>query len=215
MDTLKDKQWLETLHESGAAPWQVWVPEPGLQAAADPAGRHRLMLPLALGRSERRSAPDARDRRSSGRHRDRLRRDDPQAHRGGCAFGRSAGWCSAARASAPRRRGRAPRRCWPGWGEKRARSSATFATASFPTTGARSRSSSRRSRRSSRRTWCFTHQRTDLHQDHRVTCELTWNTFRDHLDPRVRGAQVRRRHGRAERLRAARARISAAARSIT
>jgi LmbE family N-acetylglucosaminyl deacetylase len=25
------------------------------------------------------------------------------------------------------------------------------------------------------------HQRSDLHQDHRVTCELTWNTFRDHL----------------------------------
>jgi LmbE family N-acetylglucosaminyl deacetylase len=27
----------------------------------------------------------------------------------------------------------------------------------------------------------FTHQRGDLHQDHRMTCELTWNTFRDHL----------------------------------
>ena len=27
----------------------------------------------------------------------------------------------------------------------------------------------------------FTHQRDDLHQDHRVSCELTWNTFRDHL----------------------------------
>ena len=27
----------------------------------------------------------------------------------------------------------------------------------------------------------FTHQRRDLHQDHRVACELTWNTFRDHL----------------------------------
>jgi LmbE family N-acetylglucosaminyl deacetylase len=27
----------------------------------------------------------------------------------------------------------------------------------------------------------FTHQRADLHQDHRVCCELTWNTFRDHL----------------------------------
>jgi len=27
----------------------------------------------------------------------------------------------------------------------------------------------------------FSHQRSDLHQDHRVTCELTWNTFRDHL----------------------------------
>jgi LmbE family N-acetylglucosaminyl deacetylase len=27
----------------------------------------------------------------------------------------------------------------------------------------------------------LTHQRRDLHQDHRLTCELTWNTFRDHL----------------------------------
>ena len=27
----------------------------------------------------------------------------------------------------------------------------------------------------------FTHQRADLHQDHRLAAELTWNTFRDHL----------------------------------
>jgi len=27
----------------------------------------------------------------------------------------------------------------------------------------------------------FTHQRDDLHQDHRLCSELTWNTFRDHL----------------------------------
>lgn len=27
----------------------------------------------------------------------------------------------------------------------------------------------------------FTHTRFDLHQDHRLACELTWNTFRDHL----------------------------------
>ena len=27
----------------------------------------------------------------------------------------------------------------------------------------------------------FTHTRDDLHQDHRVLCELTWNTFRSHL----------------------------------
>ena len=27
----------------------------------------------------------------------------------------------------------------------------------------------------------FTHERNDLHQDHRVASELTWNTFRDHL----------------------------------
>jgi glucose-1-phosphate cytidylyltransferase len=27
MDTLKDQQWLETLHEDGSAPWQVWDPD--------------------------------------------------------------------------------------------------------------------------------------------------------------------------------------------
>lgn len=27
----------------------------------------------------------------------------------------------------------------------------------------------------------FTHYRDDLHQDHRKICELTWNTFRNHL----------------------------------
>jgi LmbE family N-acetylglucosaminyl deacetylase len=27
----------------------------------------------------------------------------------------------------------------------------------------------------------LTHQRHDLHQDHRITCELTWNTFRNHM----------------------------------
>jgi LmbE family N-acetylglucosaminyl deacetylase len=27
----------------------------------------------------------------------------------------------------------------------------------------------------------LTHGRDDLHQDHRLVCELTWNTFRDHL----------------------------------
>jgi LmbE family N-acetylglucosaminyl deacetylase len=27
----------------------------------------------------------------------------------------------------------------------------------------------------------FTHYRHDLHQDHRLVCELTWNTWRDHL----------------------------------
>ena len=27
----------------------------------------------------------------------------------------------------------------------------------------------------------FTHTRDDLHQDHRLVCELTWNTWREHL----------------------------------
>jgi glucose-1-phosphate cytidylyltransferase len=28
MDTLKEKQWLEGLHESGQAPWQLWANDP-------------------------------------------------------------------------------------------------------------------------------------------------------------------------------------------
>ncbi len=27
----------------------------------------------------------------------------------------------------------------------------------------------------------LTHRRDDAHQDHRIVCQLTWNTFRDHL----------------------------------
>ena len=30
-------------------------------------------------------------------------------------------------------------------------------------------------------TLIFTHERDDRHQDHRIACEMTWNTFRDHL----------------------------------
>jgi glucose-1-phosphate cytidylyltransferase len=30
MDTLKEKQWLESLHESGEAPWQLWNENRGL-----------------------------------------------------------------------------------------------------------------------------------------------------------------------------------------
>jgi LmbE family N-acetylglucosaminyl deacetylase len=42
----------------------------------------------------------------------------------------------------------------------------------------------------------LTHTRDDLHQDHRLVCELTWNTFRDHLVleyevPKVDGDAIR------------------------
>ena len=45
----------------------------------------------------------------------------------------------------------------------------------------RSRSSSRSLKADFEPDLILTHQRDDLHQDHRLTCELTWNTFRDHL----------------------------------
>jgi LmbE family N-acetylglucosaminyl deacetylase len=42
----------------------------------------------------------------------------------------------------------------------------------------------------------LTHTRDDLHQDHRLVCELTWNTFRSHLVleyevPKVDGEVIR------------------------
>ncbi len=42
----------------------------------------------------------------------------------------------------------------------------------------------------------LTHTRDDLHQDHRLVCELTWNTFRNHLVleyevPKVDGEAIR------------------------
>src|SRR3954451_23976180 len=49
----------------------------------------------------------------------------------------------------------------------------------------------------------FTHQRDDLHQDHRLVAELTWNAFRA-PHPGVRDPQVRRRPRGAQRVRAAR-----------
>ena len=34
MDTLKDQQWLESLHESSIAPWELWTAEPRLEVAS-------------------------------------------------------------------------------------------------------------------------------------------------------------------------------------
>ena len=36
MDTLKEKQWLESLHESGQAPWELWATPFGVDDAAEP-----------------------------------------------------------------------------------------------------------------------------------------------------------------------------------
>ena len=47
--------------------------------------------------------------------------------------------------------------------------------------GGRQGRASRSSRREVSPDLILTHQRNDLHQDHRLACELTWNTFRDHL----------------------------------
>ncbi len=74
MDTIKDRQRLEALHESGRAPWRQVGLARGTRAEAG------LMLALSLVRRRCAAAPRARDRLPRGRHRDRLRRDAARAH---------------------------------------------------------------------------------------------------------------------------------------
>ena len=51
----------------------------------------------------------------------------------------------------------------------------------FPYVGAEIKNSFEELKRRVNPDIVFTHYRHDLHQDHRVISELTWNTFRDHL----------------------------------
>lgn len=51
----------------------------------------------------------------------------------------------------------------------------------FPYHGAEIKDYFERLKREISPTLIFTHYRNDLHQDHRLLCELTWNTFRNHL----------------------------------
>jgi LmbE family N-acetylglucosaminyl deacetylase len=51
----------------------------------------------------------------------------------------------------------------------------------FPYVGIKIKEEFERLKRRINPTLVFTHYRHDLHQDHRLLNELTWNTFRDHL----------------------------------
>ena len=51
----------------------------------------------------------------------------------------------------------------------------------FPYSGAEIKDIFERLKRDLAPDLIFTHYRHDLHQDHRLLCELTWNTWRDHL----------------------------------
>jgi LmbE family N-acetylglucosaminyl deacetylase len=51
----------------------------------------------------------------------------------------------------------------------------------FPYEGARIKEYFEQMKENVRPDIIFTHYRHDLHQDHRLISELTWNTFRDHL----------------------------------
>jgi LmbE family N-acetylglucosaminyl deacetylase len=56
-----------------------------------------------------------------------------------------------------------------------------FAESFFPYRGAEVKTYFERLKRELNPDIVFTHYRHDLHQDHRVVNELTWNTFRNHL----------------------------------
>ena len=176
MDTLKDKQWLEGLHESGEAPWQLWTPA-GRATASSPRGR--LMLPLLA----RRAGDEPLRLLAIGAH-----ADDIEIGCGGTILkligDQSAGGGLLGRAHRRARRA------------AEAASSADalldavpdkrvilkdFRDGFFPYDGAEIKDFFEELKRELSPDLILTHRRADLHQDHRVTCELTWNTFRDHL----------------------------------
>ena len=57
----------------------------------------------------------------------------------------------------------------------------SFRDGYFPFLGARIKDSFELLKKSFVPDLIFTHFRDDLHQDHRLICDLTWNTFRNHL----------------------------------
>lgn len=56
-----------------------------------------------------------------------------------------------------------------------------YRDAFFPALGERIKEDFEKIKREFQPDVIFTHYRHDLHQDHRTICELTWNTFRNHL----------------------------------
>ena len=102
-----------------------------------------------------------------------LTRDQPEARR-------DVGRARAPTASAPTRPDRAPRRSSRAR-RRRPSSSTAFRDGFIPYRGEAVKEVVRGARSAVEPDLVFTHTRDDLHQDHRLACELTWNTFRDHL----------------------------------
>ena len=93
----------------------------------------------------------------------------------------STGSCSAAPGEREPRRGRARRCSSRGAGAPRVEVHG-FRDGYLPYLGAEVKERLRGTEaRGPTRKLILTHTRDDLHQDHRLACELTWNTFRDHL----------------------------------
>ena len=178
MDTLKDKQWLENLHEEGMAPWQVWDPD----RATRRRGRVRrggMMLPLELSR------PGASPARvlALGAH-----PDDIEIGCGGTILKlieqgavAEVHWVVLSGEDERAEEARASAAAMLGDLGRIEIDVCDFSDGFFPYEGKRIKDYFEGLKRELAPDLVFTHQRADLHQDHRTTCELTWNTFRDHL----------------------------------
>ena len=172
MDTIKDKQRLDALAESGRAPWRN----------VDPSGARTSLSARAL-RSPATPRPLAPRPRCSAR--------TPTTSRS--AAGRR---CSRSRVRVP-----SVEVTWvvlgaTGEREREARASADaflagaaraevvvhgFRDGFLPYVGGEVKDVFEELKARVEPDLIFTHTRHDLHQDHRLVCELTWNTWRDHL----------------------------------
>ena len=92
---------------------------------------------------------------------------------------------------------------------------ARFRDGFLPYDGARGQGVLRGAQARLRARLILTHQRHDLHQDHRLACELTWNTFRDHLILEYEVPKYDGDLGAPERVRARSTTRSAGARSTS
>ena len=209
MDTFKEQQQLSDLADTGCAPWEVWKTNGNGASRTDaPAGastRRRVAgyELLCLG-----AHSDDLEIGCSGTVLRWLRGALHRADHLGRAVGqRRPGLRGAAQRA--RDRPRPPPRC------SRWSHGSRSATATSRTRGAPIKDFFESLKREVQPDVVLTHYREDRHQDHRLVSELTYNTFRDHLDPRVRGDEARRRSRPAERLRLTRRRRSSTARSST
>ena len=138
----------------------------------------KALAACRAGRAPLRPVP----RRAFRRHRDRRRRHDPRLDRSAaCASTCTGACCSAPRAArATRRAHRRPTSSTGAAARSIELAHVPGRLLSLP--GRRDQGLVRGSaRRASSPTSILTHRGDDAHQDHREVCQLTWNTFRDHL----------------------------------
>ena len=207
MDTFKEQQQLTDLYKSGCAPWEVWKPQ-----------RKRLRIPDAPAVPCRRgpgsncsaSAPTATTWRSAA-----------AAPSFGCCdelpIDRVTWVVLSGNADRAAEAERSASGCSMVGGTRGSNSSsAAFRDGYFPYTAApikeffESAEAASRSPTSSSPTTATTGTRTIASSP-----SCTYNTFRDHLDPRVRDHEAGRRPRSAQHLRAARRRNRRSARSST